>query len=80
MNKRIGEVAGKIWEILGEKGSIDIARLPRLTKEKSAMAYQAVGWLARENKIQYETKNAKTYIELTPSELASYEQQFAAAV
>lgn len=65
MKEKIGETAGEIWIVLKEKKELDISQLPRLLKEKSVIVYQAVGWLAREDKIVYKTKAAKTYISLT---------------
>jgi hypothetical protein len=65
VKEKIGETAGKIWKVLKEKKEVDISQLPRLLKEKSVIVYQAVGWLAREDKIAYRTKAAKTYISLT---------------
>ena len=36
MKDRIGEIAGKIWTILGEKQSVDILKLPKILKERGA--------------------------------------------
>jgi len=33
MKDRIGEIAGKIWKILGEKQNVDISKLPKILKE-----------------------------------------------
>ena len=68
MIEKIGEAAGEVWEILKEKEEVNISQLPRLLNEKSAVVYQAVGWLARENKIEYRTVGAKTLVSLTESE------------
>lgn len=68
MKDKIGETAGKTWKFLKEKGEVNIAQLPRNLKEKSAVVYQAVGWLAREDKIEYRTKATKTFISLAESE------------
>ena len=61
MKDRIGEIAGKIWTILGEKQNIDILKLPRILKERGEIVYQALGWLAREGKINYHTKERPSY-------------------
>ncbi len=69
MNKeKIGEAAGLVWETLNNKGEVNIAQLPRLLKITSDVAYQALGWLAREDKISYHTKAGKVYISLTEKE------------
>ena len=56
--------AGKIWKLLSEKGEMNIAGVPRALKEKSAIVYQGIGWLAREDKIEYRTAGAKVFISL----------------
>jgi len=68
MKEKIGETAGKIWKIMQKKGEVNVAQLPKLLNEKSAITYQGLGWLARENKIEYQIKGAKTYASLTDAE------------
>lgn len=68
MKEKVGETAGQIWDLLKKKGEVNMAEVPRLLKEKSTVVYQAVGWLARENKIEYRTAATKTFIFLAESE------------
>ena len=68
MKDKIGEIAGKIWTILGEKQNVDILKLPKILKEKGEIVYQALGWLAREDKIKYHSKERKTFVSLTHEE------------
>jgi hypothetical protein len=65
MKDRIGAAAGKIWETLKKGESVSLSQIPKLIKEKDAVAYQALGWLARENKIEYQTKGNRTTVRLT---------------
>lgn len=54
--KQIGTDAGKIWTILSERQQeIDISALSKLTRVNVNDVYSAVGWLARENKIDAKT-------------------------
>jgi hypothetical protein len=46
-----GRNAGKIWRALNANGSLPQTRLIRDTKLKNDEFYSAIGWLARENKI-----------------------------
>ena len=69
MEERIGQAAGQIWQALAEaKKSVNIADLGKLTKLKTQLAYQGLGWLAREGKIVYQTNGAKTSVSLAPAE------------
>jgi len=50
-NEKIGIDAGKIWQILNEKGNVKIADLKKRTKMDIKNIFLALGWLARENKV-----------------------------
>ena len=64
MKPLIGTAAGKLWEALNGKGEVEISRIPKLIGEKTIIAYQAVGWLAREDKIKYRSHGGKLYVSL----------------
>jgi len=50
--EKVGTDAGKVWTILSKKQTdVDISSLTRLTKIGMNDVYTALGWLARENKI-----------------------------
>ena len=66
--EQIGETAGRIWTALGNKDEIGLEQLPRVLKAKSDITYQALGWLAREDKITYRTKAGKVFISLSDKE------------
>ena len=68
MKKVIGEMAGRLWKTLGEKDGVDISRLPQILKEKGEIVYQALGWLAKESKIDFHKKEGKTYVSLSHEE------------
>ena len=49
---KIGFDAGKIWTVLlQQQTDVDISSLARLTRIEVKDVYAAIGWLARENKI-----------------------------
>jgi len=51
--EKVGADAGKIWTTLSKKQTdIDISSLTRLTRINVNDVYTALGWLARENKIE----------------------------
>ncbi len=68
MKNKIGEMAAKVWKTLGEKGDVEISKLPQILKEKGEIVYQALGWLAREDKISYHSKEKKTFVSLSYDE------------
>ena len=75
MKDRIIEVAGKIWRVLGARGEINITDLAKLLREKDEVVFQALGWLAREDKINYRADSRKTLISLVESELSLFNSQ-----
>lgn len=49
----IGETAGSIWRTLDEEGPLRLATLKKQIKVADVLFYMAVGWLAREGKIDF---------------------------
>ena len=70
MKEKIGQTAGKIWNILKEHEEVAISQFPKMMKEKTLIVHQALGWLAREDKISYRdrAKGNKIYVALIESE------------
>ena len=64
MREQIGHTAGKIWETLNGQKPVSVSRLPKLVGEKDTVVYQALGWLAREDKVEYQTKSNRTTVSL----------------
>ncbi len=59
----IGENAGKVWNALNEHGECEMAQLKKATALSEAEIAAAIGWLAREEKIQAaETKKGRRKI------------------
>ena len=58
--QQIGEVAGSVWHALDESGSLSLAKLVERVGGNRDVVMQAVGWLAREGKIDIaETKRGR---------------------
>ncbi|NWF54386.1 MAG: winged helix-turn-helix domain-containing protein [Syntrophaceae bacterium] len=51
MTQSIGDTAGKVWEFLHEKGETKLSQLKKGVKADSNLVLQAIGWLAREDKL-----------------------------
>ncbi len=72
MKDKVIEAAGKTWRFLGQNGEFNVAKLPQELQEKEPVIFQALGWLAREDKINYSTKNRRTFVSLVESELQAF--------
>lgn len=55
MENEIGTVAGLIWKFLHSNGPVSIAKLMKEIDSPRDTILLALGWLAREGKIQFET-------------------------
>jgi len=72
MKDKVIETAGKAWRFLGQHGQTNIGDLAKSLKEKDEVVLQAVGWLAREDKIDYTIKNRRTFVSLVENELRAF--------
>ena len=68
MKTKVGETAGRVWKVLGEREAVDISRLPRVLKEKGEIVYQGLGWLNKEGKVDFHKREGKTFVSLNPEE------------
>lgn len=50
----IGEVAGVVWRVLSENGPTSTTKLVKAVGEPRDTVMQALGWLAREEKVSIE--------------------------
>jgi Winged helix-turn-helix domain (DUF2582) len=56
MIPNIGETAGKVWKFLEEKDEATLTQIKKAVKADPNLILQAIGWLAREDKLQIEKK------------------------
>jgi hypothetical protein len=64
MKEQIGETAGRIWNTLREHQELSLSRIPKMVGEKEPLVYQALGWLAREDKVEYRTERNRTLVSI----------------
>ena len=58
--EEIGTLAGIVWRALNEKGPLSFEDLQRETRLDTESVCTAIGWLARENKIEFDEQNGIT--------------------
>ena len=61
---QIGEAAGLVWHTLEEEGSLSAAKLAKMIDAPRDVVMQAVGWLAREDKVCIEETSRGRVISL----------------
>ena len=72
MKEKVIETAGKTWRYLGQNGETNVSQLSKVLKEKDEVVLQAIGWLAREDKINYSIKNRRTFVSLVEQEARAF--------
>lgn len=74
LNTEIGKTAGLVWEHLGKNGRCSIQDLRKKIGVDVVLFYQAIGWLARENKICHSKEAENLNVQLTDYEMSIYNQ------
>ena len=79
---KIGKTAGDLWTRLGDSGSLSCSQLPEcmsLQNGSAPLAYVALGWLAKEDKVEFVLENRDLKVRLNATEVAIYENLKCAA-
>ena len=63
-DQEIGAVAGQIWHTLEDQGPLTIARLVKQSDAHREVVQMAIGWLAREGKVEIEEGSRSRTISL----------------
>jgi predicted ArsR family transcriptional regulator len=61
---QIGETAGVVWHKLSESGPMTLAQLAKEVDAPRDSVMQAIGWLAREGKVEIEDNGRKRLVTL----------------
>jgi len=61
----VGETAGKVWHFLKQNGKTNLTELERQIDSPKLQTYLALGWLAREGKVDLSQERQKTQVWLT---------------
>jgi hypothetical protein len=58
----IGKTAGKIWQHVHEHGKTSLSGLEKAVKAPRGVVFMAVGWLAREGKLEFGQEKRTTQV------------------
>ncbi len=64
MKAAVGETAGKIWRSLSADGPQTVSQLKKKVNGSSELVGYALGWLAREDKIDFVQEKKSVLIQL----------------
>ncbi len=60
----IGHVAGDVWGVLSSNGPVTLAALKKDVDAPGDMVIAAIGWLAREDKLEFSTAGRSVKVSL----------------
>jgi len=63
-NDQIGETAGAVWHVLAEHGGQRLTALKKSIDAPAELVVAAVGWLAREGKLDFATSGRSVKVSL----------------
>jgi hypothetical protein len=63
-SERIGETAGDVWRVLAERGGQTVAGIKKSIDAPDDVILLALGWLAREDKLVFETSGRSVTVSL----------------
>jgi hypothetical protein len=66
---RIGSTAGNVWQILSDQGPMTMTQLVKAVDEPRDTVMQAIGWLAREGKLDIVPKQRSYIVSLCENPL-----------
>lgn len=64
INSKVGEAAGKVWQVLSAEGPLTVAQLKTKLNGAGEELSFALGWLAREDKIEITPEKKSFRIQL----------------
>jgi hypothetical protein len=59
LTTKVGTDAGKVWNTVAKQGEVDVSTIAKTAQITEVDAYCALGWLARENKVECKKIRAK---------------------
>ncbi len=61
---KVGEAAGQAWHLLDEQGPLPLTKLLKQLDASREVSLMALGWLAREEKIEVEERGRRRVVSL----------------
>jgi len=78
MQAKIHSAAGTIWRYLNEHGELTLSKLKQGTTLSDQLVFAGIGWLAREEKLNFTTKGRSVSVCLREHPASVIARAFAA--
>ena len=60
----IGKTAGDVWQVLHKEGEMTLNKLKKSVQVKDEVLYMALGWLAREDQLNFNATARTTRVSI----------------
>ena len=64
MKEKIGTDAGLVWQVLDERGTLNVKEVKKVVRLTDKDLFAAIGWLAREEKLRFNQEEKELYLSL----------------
>ncbi len=64
IKNQVGETAGKVWHVLNDQGPQTVVQLKKKLDGDSELLTFAIGWLAREDKVEITPEKKSIRVQL----------------
>jgi hypothetical protein len=61
---QVGELAGEVWQLLANEGPLTLAQLKKKLAAQGELLSYTLGWLAREDKIEFVSEKKTMRVQL----------------
>lgn len=61
----VGQAAGQVWQFLRDEGKSSVSAIERGVDASGREVQMAIGWLAREGKVEFSDESRGLYISLS---------------
>lgn len=61
---QVGETAGKVWHLLNDQGAQTLSQIKKKLDGNSELLNFAIGWLAREDKVEINSEKKSLRVQL----------------
>jgi len=64
MQNKIGSIAGEVYRFIENNGETSVSKVAKDLDETRSSVYMGIGWLAKEEKLEFDSEGRGTSIDL----------------
>jgi hypothetical protein len=64
MRDKVGEIAGEVYRLLDEEGSLPVSKVGKNIEAPRSKVNMGIGWLSKEGKLEFDEEGRSTEVSL----------------